>query len=163
MIDHPDVLILFLGLEREALILEMDVLELRLVDIFDDFLAVFIHLRLGRDLWDLNTNYGCNLVESILSFEIDCGLLFHFFFAFFPFATFCLSFYLFLCCCCFARGWWRAIWTALQFDLRDPCLQLSGTYVSQLIITYRVQVPEAFVDEIKDVWIQLKCLLIILE
>ena len=101
------------------------------------------------------------MVDSILSFEVDGGFLFFLstsFSSLFPGFFSCRFLFLFLRLCR-----WGTVWSALQLDLCNPGLELSGTHVSELIVAYRVQIPEALVDEIKDFGVHFKSLLVILD
>lgn len=149
VINDPDVLILLLRLQSEALILECYVFQLGLIDVDNDVIALVVLLHLGRHFGNLDTNDRRNLIVSVLRVHVNR----HFLVAFFTlcplFIFFTLGRRLFVFLARLAG--WGAVWSAVQVDFGDPGRpQLLVADVAKLIILNRVNVPEALVDQIED-------------
>jgi hypothetical protein len=71
MVNHPNVLLLLLGLNRETLILERNILKFRFDHLHDDIISLFVLFHFYRYLGDLQAHNSCDRVECVLSIQVD--------------------------------------------------------------------------------------------
>jgi hypothetical protein len=75
VVDDPDMLVLTLRDNLKAPVLKGNILQLRLVNFDNDFVAIIIHLRLTGHLGNLQTHYSRDLIISIYCIKIYNGFL----------------------------------------------------------------------------------------
>ena len=148
MINNPDLLTVLLAYRRHTLILEWNVIEIRLISIPRDLFSFFVSFWLTRQLGNLKTHNGYHWINYVFGIKIDTR-------AFCRRRSLCFFFRITSSCwrfrfrCCFSFGG-RGVGSRLKLDLLYPSLKFLGTNIAHRWVEC-IQVPEAFIDQIEDI------------
>ena len=156
MVDNPDLLILFSTDGWHTLILERNIIEIRLVPIPRNLFSFFVPFWLTRQLGNLKAHNGLQWFNYVFSISVNLWT--------FWCRWLCFFLWILRISCWFrvcVKYRWGGVGSRRKLDLLNPCWKFLGTDVTNLRVEC-IQIPEALIDQIENIRVKIQSMLVIL-